>query len=141
LLGRVIPISRGGTSIALPIGETAGVVAVAMVLLVLLVSLGVMVGSAARTSAELGSVLQLATLPIFLLGLFLQFRTGIVSRPAVLVLPFFGLLLIVRDIAVGALTFAHAAVAVAATSAWATLLLVAGTRFIESERSVLRSTN
>ncbi|MEA3075241.1 MAG: sodium transport system permease protein [Actinomycetota bacterium] len=141
LLGRVVPISRAGTSISLPLAETVGVVAVAVVLLVLLVSLGVMVGSAARTSAELGSVLQMATLPIFLLGLFLQFRTGIVSRPAVLVLPFFGLLLIVRDIAVGALTFSHALIAGAATAVWATLLLVAGSRFVESERSVLRSTN
>jgi ABC-type Na+ efflux pump permease subunit len=141
LLGRVLPISRAGTSIALPLGETLAVVVVAVVLLVLLVSLGVMVGSAARTSAELGSVLQMATLPIFLLGLFLQFRTGIVSRPAVLVLPFFGPLLIVRDIAVGALTFAHVAIAGAATAVWATLLLAIGTRFVESERSVLRSTS
>jgi ABC-type Na+ efflux pump permease subunit len=141
LLGRVLPISRAGTSIALPFAETMGVVGVAVGLLVLLVSLGVMIGAAARTSAELGSVLQIATLPVFLLGLFLQFRSGIESRPGLLVLPFFGPLLVVRDLTVGALTVAHALTAAAATTAWAALLLWLGSRFVESERSVLRSTN
>jgi ABC-type Na+ efflux pump permease subunit len=141
LLGRVLPISRAGTSIALPFAETMGVVGVAVGLLVLLVSLGVMIGAAARTSAELGSVLQIATLPVFLLGLFLQFRSGIESRPGLLVLPFFGPLLVVRDLTVGALTVAHALTTAAATTAWAALLLWLGSRFVESERSVLRSTN
>lgn len=141
LLGRVLRVVRAGQVVALPAAQTAGVVAIAVLLLTLLVSLGVMVGSASRTSAELGSVLQMATLPIFLLGLFLQFRSGIVTRPELLVLPFFGPLLLVRDLAIGALTAAHVLTAAAATATWTLLLLALGVRFVASERTVLRPTN
>ena len=137
--GRFVPLT-GGRSISLALPELAAVVAIGAVLLTLLVLLGVTVGAASRTSAELGSVLQMATLPIFLLGSFLQFRSGIVTTPQLLVLPFFGPLLCLRDVALGTLTVGHAAIAVAATAMWGTLCVVGGVRLLESERSVLRST-
>lgn len=139
-LGRFVPVGAGGRSISLPPGELAAVLAIGAVLLTLLVVLGVAVGAASRTSAELGSVLQMATLPIFLLGSFLQFRSGIVTTPQLLVLPFFGPLLCLRDVALGTLTIVHAAVAVGATAGWAALCIAGGVRLLESERSVLRST-
>jgi ABC-type Na+ efflux pump permease subunit len=141
LAGRFVPIGTAGRSVDLPVPEVAGVLALAAVLLALLVALGTTVGAASRTSAELGSVLQMSTLPIFLLGSLLQFRSGIVTTPPLLALPFFGMLLCVRDLAISALTAAHVAVAVAATAAWSTLLLAVAARLIESERSVLRTTN
>ena len=141
LLGRVLPIVRAGQVVALPAGPAVAVVGIAVLLLALLVTLGVMIGSASRTSAELGSVLQMATLPIFLLGLFLQFRSGILTRPSLLVVPFLGPLLLVRDAALGTLTRAHLLVTGLATVAWAVALLVLASRMIASERSVLRTTN
>lgn len=141
LAGRFVPLGSGGRTVDLPAGEVAGVMAIAAILLVLLVALGLTVGAASRTSAELGSVLQMATLPLFLLGSLLQFRSGIVTTPQLLVTPFFGLLLCVRDIAVGSLTPAHLAVAVAATAGWSLLLIVIAGRILESERSVLRGTS
>lgn len=141
LAGRFIPVGAGGRTVDLPVGEVAGVMGVAAVLLVLLVSLGVAVGAASRTSAELGSVLQMATLPLFLLGSLLQFRSGIISTVPLLVLPFFGLLLCVRDVAIDALTATNLVVAVAATAGWSVTLLLVAARILESERSVLRTTS
>jgi ABC-type Na+ efflux pump permease subunit len=141
LLGRFVPVGASGRSVDLPAPEVLGVVALAALLLVLLVSLGTAVGSASRTSAELGSVLQMATLPIFLLGSLLQFRSGIVTTYPLASLPFFGVLLCVRDVAVGTLTVGHTAAAVAATVGWSVVLLLVAARLLESERSVLRSTN
>lgn len=141
LAGRFVPVGAGGRTVDLPVAEVAGVMGVAAVLLVLLVSLGIAVGAASRTSAELGSVLQMATLPLFLLGSLLQFRSGIVSTVPLLVLPFFGLLLCVRDVAIDAVRFDHVAVAVGATAVWSTALLLLAARILESERSVLRSTS
>ena len=140
-LGRFVPVGAGGRSISLPLRELLAVLGIGAVMLVLLVVLGVAVGAASRTSAELGSVLQMATLPIFLLGSFLQFRSGIVTTPQLLVLPFFGPLLCLRDVALGTLTFGHAALAVAATLGWAAACVAGGVRLLESERSVLRSTS
>jgi ABC-type Na+ efflux pump permease subunit len=139
-LGRFVPVGSGGRSISLPLGELVAVIGIGAVLLVLLVLLGVAVGAASRTSAELGSVLQMATLPIFLLGSFLQFRSGIVTTPPLLVLPFFGPLLCLRDVALGTLTMPHLMLAIAATAGWGGLCIAAGVRFLDSERSVLRST-
>lgn len=139
-LGRFVPVGAGGRSISLPLRELVAVLGIGAVMLVLLVVLGVAVGAASRTSAELGSVLQMATLPIFLLGSFLQFRSGIVTTPQLLVLPFFGPLLCLRDVALGTLTVGHAAVAVASTLGWGALCIAGGVRLLESERSVLRST-
>jgi sodium transport system permease protein len=139
LVGRYVPLGAGGRSVDLPFPEVVGVMALAAVLLVLLVCLGVAVGAASRTSAELGSVLQMATLPLFLLGSLLQFRSGIVTTPQLLVLPFFGLLLCVRDVAIGALTAAHLALAVLATGVWAAVFVAVARRFLESERSVVRA--
>lgn len=140
LAGRFVPLGSGGRTVHLPVGEVAGVMGIAAVLLVLLVCLGVTIGAASRTSAELGSVLQMATLPLFLLGSLLQFRSGIVSTVQLLVLPFFGLLLCVRDVAIGALTPGHLAVATGATALWSAALLLIAARILASERSVLRST-
>lgn len=140
LAGRVVPIGSSGRTVDLPVTEVLGVMALAAILLVLLVSLGTAVGAASRTSAELGSVLQMATLPLFLLGSLLQFRSGIETTAPLLALPFFGLLLCVRDVAIGALTAAHLAVAVVATVAWSSVLVSVAARLLESERSVLRST-
>ena len=139
-LGRFVPVGAGGRSISLPLRELLVVVGIGAALLLLLVVLGVTVGAASRTSAELGSALQMVTLPIFLLGSFLQFRSGIVTTPQLLVLPFFGPLLCLRDVALGTLTVAHAAIAVLATGAWSALCVAGGVRLLESERSVLRST-
>jgi ABC-type Na+ efflux pump permease subunit len=141
LLGRVLPIIRGGQSVALPPLASFAVMGIAGLLLVLLVALGVMIGAASRTSAELGSVLQLATLPVFLLGLFLQFRSGIETTPLLLVVPFLGPLLLVRDVAIGAVTMPHLSLAAGATAVWIVLLLSVAVRFVASERSVLRPTN
>jgi hypothetical protein len=136
-----VPIGAGGRSISLPLAQLVAVLGIGAVLLVLLVLLGTAVGAASRTSAELGSVLQMATLPIFLLGSFLQFRSGIVTTPQLLVLPFFGPLLCLRDVAIGTLTLGHLSMAVLATSLWGSACVVAGVRLLESERSVLRSTS
>ena len=141
LAGRFVPVGAGGQSISLPLRELLAVLGIGAVMLVLLVVLGVAVGAASRTSAELGSVLQMATLPIFLLGSFLQFRSGIVTTPQLLVLPFFGPLLCLRDVALGTLTAGHAAIAVVATLGWGALCVAVGVRLLESERSVLRSTS
>jgi ABC-type Na+ efflux pump permease subunit len=138
-LGRFLPIGAGGRSISLPLPELLAVLAIGAVLLVLLVLLGTAVGAASRTSAELGSVLQMATLPIFLLGSFLQFRSGIVTTPQLLVLPFFGPLLCLRDVATGTLTLGHLSIAILATFAWGAACVIGGVRLLESERSVLRS--
>ena len=140
LAGRVLPIGSGGRTVHLPTGEVLAVMGLAALLLVVLVCLGIAVGAASRTSAELGSVLQIATLPLFLLGSLLQFRSGIVTTVPLLVAPFFGVLLCVRDVAVGSLTSGHLAVAVAATAAWSIGLLVVAARLLQSERSVLRTT-
>lgn len=139
LAGRYIPLGAGGRSVDLPVPEVVGVMGLAGVLLVLLVCLGVAVGAASRTSAELGSVLQMTTLPLFLLGSLLQFRSGIVTTPELLVLPFFGLLLCVRDVAIGALTPVHLAIAVVATAVWAVVFVAVARRLLESERSVVRA--
>jgi ABC-type Na+ efflux pump permease subunit len=139
-LGRFVPLGAGGQSVVLPLRELASVLGLGVLLLVLLVLLGAAVGAASRTSAELGSILQLVTLPIFLLGSLLQFRSAIVTTPQLLVLPFFGPLLCVRDVAVGALTSRHLAVVAAASVAWGTAFVVVGVRMLESERSVLRAT-
>ena len=140
-LGRFVPVGPGGRSISLPLRELVLVLGFGAVLVLLLVVLGVTVGAASRTSAELGSVLQMATLPIFLLGSFLQFRSGIVTTPPLLVLPFFGPLLCLRDVAVGTLTVAHATIAVAATLGWCSVCIAGAVRLLGSERSVLRTTS
>jgi ABC-type Na+ efflux pump permease subunit len=139
LAGRFVPVGAGGRQVQLPLGALGAAVGIGTLLLVLLVMLGMAVGAAARTSAELGSVLQMVTLPIFLLGSFLQFRSGIVSTAWLMALPFFGPLLCVRDVAIGALTGMHLSVAAVSTLAWASGLLLVATRLVESERSVLRS--
>lgn len=141
LLGRFVPIGAGGRTVDLPVPEVLAVMGLAGVLLVLLVCLGVAVGAASRTSAELGSVLQMATLPLFLLGSLLQFRSGIVTTYQLLALPFFGVLLCVRDVAIGALTAGHLAAALAATAAWSALLVALARGLLESERSVLRASS
>ncbi|HUP87567.1 MAG TPA: ABC transporter permease subunit [Acidimicrobiales bacterium] len=140
VVGRFVPIGSRGQLVSLPVSELAAVVGIGGMLLVLLVLLGSAVGAAARTSAELSSVLQLVTLPIFLLGSFLQFRSGIQTTTALLVVPFLGALLCVRDVAIGSLTVVHLATAAAATVAWGTACVFTGVRLLESERSVLRST-
>jgi sodium transport system permease protein len=140
LAGRVVPVGSGGRTVTLPLAEIVGAVGFGAVLLVLLVSLGMAVGAASRTSAELGSVLQMATLPIFLLGSLLQFRSGIVTTTPLLGLPFFGVLLCLRDLAIGGLTAPHVVTALTATAAWSSLLLAVAARLLDSERSVLRTT-
>jgi ABC-type Na+ efflux pump permease subunit len=140
VLGRFLPIGRTARSIELPPRALAGVLALGALLLTLLVVLGVCVGAASRTSAELGSVLQLTTLPIFLLGSFLQFRSATVTTPQLLVLPFFGPLLCVRDAAIDALTAPHVLLAAGATLGWIVLLLLLAARLLASDRSVLRAT-
>jgi ABC-type Na+ efflux pump permease subunit len=139
--GRVVPLGSAARTIDLPLAEVAGVLAIAAVLLALLVAVGMAVGAASRTSAELGSVLQIITLPIFLLGSLLQFRSGIVTTAQLLALPFFGLLLCVRDIAISALAPRNLAIAVGATAVWIAALFALAGRLLESERSVLRSTS
>lgn len=139
LLGRAIPVGAGGRTVSLPFDEVVAVVAIGTVLLTLLIAVGTAVGAASRTSAELGSVLQMATLPIFLMGSFLQFRSGIVTQPALLVVPFFGVLLCIRDVAIDALQPAHLALAIAATAAWSTLAMSIAARIVQSEKSVVRS--
>lgn len=141
LLGRFVPVGTSGRRVELPPAEVLGVVLLASLLLVLLVALGTAVGAASRTSAELGSVLQMSTLPIFLLGSLLQFRSGIVTTYPLLSLPFFGVLLTVRDVALGAVTGGHLAAAVVATFAWSFALLVLAGKLLASERAVLRTTN
>jgi ABC-type Na+ efflux pump permease subunit len=138
--GRFVPIGSRGQLVSLPLSELAAVVGIGALLLFLLVLLGSAVGAAARTSAELSSVLQLVTLPIFLLGSFLQFRSGIETTTSLLVVPFLGPLLCVRDVAIGTLTPVHLATASAATAAWGAACVLVGVRLLESERSVLRST-
>ena len=141
VVGRFLPIGRTAQSIELPAGALVGVLSVGALLLVLLVMLGVAVGSASRTSAELGSVLQLTTLPIFLLGSFLQFRSATATSPRLLVLPFLGPLLCIRDVAIDALTPEHLLLAAGATAGWAALALVVAIRLLASERSVVRATS
>lgn len=141
LVGRFVPVGAGGRTVDLPAPDVVGVMALAAILLVLLVALGLAVGAASRTSAELGSVLQMATLPLFLLGSLLQFRSGIATTPLLLVLPFFGPLLCVRDLAIGSLTPKHLALTVLSTACWATVLLLGAAGILESEKSVLRSTS
>jgi ABC-type Na+ efflux pump permease subunit len=141
VLGRFLPIGRTARTIELPAGSLVGVLAIGGLLLVLLVVLGVAVGSASRTSAELGSVLQLTTLPIFLLGSFLQFRSATPTTPRLLVLPFFGPLLCIRDVAIDALTPSHLFLAAAATAVWVALALAVAVRLVASERSVVRATS
>jgi ABC-type Na+ efflux pump permease subunit len=141
VVGRYLPIGRTARNIDLPAKELAGVLLLGALLLVLLVMLGVAVGTASRTSAELGSVLQMTTLPIFLLGSFLQFRSATATTTRLLVLPFFGPLLCIRDVAIDALTPGHFAVAALSTAGWATLLVLVAVRLVESERSVLRATS
>jgi ABC-type Na+ efflux pump permease subunit len=138
--GRFVPVGPGGSSISLPLGELAAALGIGAVLLVLLVLAGVAVGAASRTSAELASVLQMTTLPIFLLGTFLQFRSSIATTPQLLVLPFFGPLLCLRDVALGTLTAPHLALTVGATVLWGAACVGLGARLLESERSVVRST-
>ena len=141
LLGRAIPVGTAGRTVSLPFGEVVAVIAIGALLLTLMIAVGIAVGAASRTSAELGSVLQMATLPIFLMGSFLQFRSGIATQPALLVLPFFGVLLCIRDVAIEALQPAHLGLAVAATAAWSTLAMAVAARMVQSERSVLRSSS
>ena len=140
LAGRAVPVGAGGRGVHLPIGEVLGVMGLSAVLLLVLVALGLAVGAASRTNAELGSVLQMATLPLFLLGSLLQFRSGIVTTFPLLVLPFFGLLLCVRDVAAGAVTAPHVLAAGGATLVWCAVLLALAARLLRSERSVLRTT-
>lgn len=139
LLGRQIPLGGAGRQVYLSLGDIAAATVIGAVLLVLLVCLGVAVGAASRTSAELSSVLQTVTLPIFLMGSLLQFRSGIPTETHLLVLPFFGLLLCVRDVAIGALSSVDLAVAVSATLGWAALALGVATKILQGERSVVRS--
>ncbi len=141
LLGRAIPVGAAGRTVSLPFGEVLAVVAIGALLLTLLIAVGTAVGAASRTSAELGSVLQMATLPIFLMGSFLQFRSGIVTQPALLVLPFFGVLLCIRDVAIAALQPIHLGLAVAATATWTTLAMTVAARIVQSEKSVIRSSS
>lgn len=139
LLGRQIPLGGAGRQVHLSFADIAAATGIGAVLLVLLVCLGVAVGAASRTSAELSSVLQTVTLPIFLMGSLLQFRSGIPTETPLLILPFFGLLLCVRDVAIGVLSSADLGVAVAATLGWAALALGIATRILQGERSVVRS--
>lgn len=139
LLGRQIPIG-GSKPVQLSVVDIGIATGIGAVLLILLVALGVAVGAASRTSAELSSVLQTITLPIFLMGSLLQFRSGIATETHLLVLPFFGLLLCVRDVAIGALDLADLGVAAAAAVVWAALALLVATRILQGERSVVRST-
>lgn len=139
LLGRQIPIGGAGRPVQLSVVDVAVTTGIGAVLLILLVSLGVAVGAASRTSAELSSVLQTVTLPIFLMGSLLQFRSGIGTETELLVLPFFGLLLCVRDVAIGALELADLVVAAAATVAWAALALGLAQKILQGDRSVVRS--
>lgn len=140
LAGRQIPIG-GSKPVQLSVVDIGIATGIGTVLLVLLVALGVAVGAASRTSAELSSVLQTITLPIFLMGSLLQFRSGIATETHLLVLPFFGLLLCVRDVAIGALEPVDLCVAAAATAAWAALALIVAARILQGERSVVRSTS
>lgn len=140
LLGRQIPIG-GSHPVQLSVVDIGIATGIGTVLLILLVALGVAVGAASRTSAELSSVLQTITLPIFLMGSLLQFRSGIATETHLLVLPFFGLLLCVRDVAIGALESPDLGLAAAATVAWAALALLAATKILQGERSVIRSTS
>ncbi len=139
-LRHAIPVGAAGGSVSLPLPEVALVVVIGAVLLTLLIALGTAIGTASRTSAELGSVLQIVTLPIFLMGSFLQFRSGIVTQPGLLVLPFFGVLLCIRDVAIGALQPAYLALAVTATGAWSGIAIAIAARIVRSERSVVRTT-
>lgn len=141
LLGRTIPLGAAGRSVHLPFADIGVLLGIGIVLLALLVALGVAVGAASRTSAELGSVLQMATLPLFLMGSVLQFRSSIPTTPLLLALPFFGSLLCIRDAGIGALAAGDLALAVAATVGWGVLALGVASRFLRSERSVMRSTS
>lgn len=140
LIGGELPLGAGGRPVHLPPAEVAAVAGIGAVLLSLLVALGVAVGAASRTSAELGSVLQLVTLPLFLMGSFLQFRSAIPSTPGLLVVPFFGALLCVRDIGIGALDGRDLLLAAGASALWGVLAVALAARFLRSERAVVRST-
>ena len=138
VLGRFVPVGRTGRTVELPLATGAAVVTTALVLLVVLVSIGLVLGAAARTSTELSTVLQVVTLPVFLLGLLLQLRSGIPASPGLLAVPVFGLLLLLREVGSGAVELWQVAIAVMSSGALAVTLLGAGTRLLERETSVLR---
>ena len=138
VLGRFVPVGRTGRTVELPLATGAAVVATALVLLIVLVSIGLVLGAAARTSTELSTVLQVVTLPVFLLGLLLQLRSGIPASPGLLAVPVFGLLLLLREVGSGAVEAWQVAVAVTASAVMVVVLLGAGTRLLERETSVLR---
>ena len=54
LAGRVVPVGAGGRTVHLPVADVLGVMGLSVVLLLVLVTLGLAVGAASRTSAELG---------------------------------------------------------------------------------------
>ena len=138
VLGRFVPVGRAGRTVAVPLATGVGVVAAAVLLLVVLVALGVVLGAAARTSTELSTVLQVVTLPVFLLGLLLQLRSGIPASPGLLAVPIFGLLLLLREIGSGSVELWQVAVGVASSAVTVSVLVAAGARLLERETSVLR---
>jgi sodium transport system permease protein len=138
VLGRFVPVGRAGRTVEVALGTGAGIVATALVLLVVLVAIGLVLGAAARTSTELSTVLQVVTLPVFLLGLLLQLRSGIPASAGLLSIPVFGLLLLLREIGSGSAQAWQVVVALTSSGITVVVLLAAGARLLDRETSVLR---
>lgn len=140
LVGRVAPVGGAGRTVALPAMTLLGIGVVATALLALLVAIGALAGSAARTSTELSSLLPFATFPMMLLALSLRFFPDVHAEGPLAAVPVLGPALLTRDIAAGTARPSAAIIVVATTLAWALAVLVPASRFLERDRSVLRST-
>ena len=138
LVGRFVPVGDGGQRVALPLLTVLAVVGIGIVLIGFLVALGVCVGSAAGTSSEMGSLLPFFSMPVYLLGITMNFL-HLQSQLALLLMPVLGPTLVARDIVTGTGSAADAVIASIATVAGAAALLALASRFLHRERAVLRA--
>jgi ABC-type Na+ efflux pump permease subunit len=139
-MGRFIAIGDAGRRVALPPSTVLAVVVIAFVLLAFLVALGACLGAAARTSAEMGSLLPFLTFPIIVLALTINYL-DLHTQALLAMVPVLGPTLVARDVVAGTAHAADAVVAVVATLLCAAALVAVSGPMLERERSVLRATS
>ena len=137
---RLVPASTIGRTIEAPWEVLPAAGAAAAFLLLLIVSLGLVIGAAARGTVGVTSALPFAALGLLVPGLILQVRPSIPAAWHLLATPVVGALLLIREATIGDASAVQVSVVVVTTFFWCALLIGLAARLVDRDSSVLRPT-
>lgn len=126
----------GGLSSPLSVG--AALLLAAPLIAAVVVSSGLVAGTASRTAESGGSITNIVALPFYGMGLLVMLVSGIPDAMGLFAIPGFGAALFAREAIAGSFHPIQFGVALSGSATYAALALWVGAALLASERSILR---